>query len=73
MRRGNFGEVIAHCKVQGHSAVSCAETAELIDLPFGLWTQVGRMKHKFSRIRYRAHWLHLANTIEPMRSYVKLT
>ena len=25
----------------GLSAVSCAETAEPIDLPFGLWTQVG--------------------------------
>jgi len=25
--------------------------AEPIDLPFGLWTLVGRKKHKFSRIR----------------------
>jgi len=24
--------------------------AEPIDLPFGLWTQVSRRKHKFSRI-----------------------
>jgi len=25
--------------------------AEPIEMPFGLWTQVGRRKHKFSRIR----------------------
>jgi len=25
--------------------VSCAKTAEPIDLPFGLWTRVGRRKH----------------------------
>ena len=31
----------AYCKVYGLSAVSCAKTAELIDLPFGLWTRVG--------------------------------
>ena len=56
--------------------MSCAETAELIDLPFGLWTRVGRRKHKFNRIRlWRkcalpcghmwAHWRHVANTTEP--------
>jgi len=53
--------------------VSCARTAEPIDLPFGLWTPVGRRKHKFSRIRHvapmcvheKAHWRHLANTVEP--------
>jgi len=47
--------------------------AELVDLPFGLWTQVGRRKHKFSRIRQvepmcphgKAHWHYLVNTIEP--------
>jgi len=54
------------------TAVSCAKTAEPIDLPFGLWTLVGRRKHKFNRIRKmasmcphgRAHWRHLANAIE---------
>jgi len=53
--------------------VSCAKTAGPMDLRFGLWTQVGRKKHKFNRIRQvapmcthgRAHWCHLANTIEP--------
>ena len=33
------------------TAVSCAKTAEPIDLPFGLWTLVGRKKHNFNRIR----------------------
>jgi len=50
--------------------VSCAETAELIDLPFGLWTRVGRRKDKFNHIRQvptweDMHWRHLANTTEP--------
>jgi len=56
-----------------HSDVSYAKMAEPIDLPFGLWTRVGRRKHKFSRIHQvapmcphgRAHWCHLANTIKP--------
>jgi len=34
--------------------VSCAETAESIDLPFGLWTRVGQRKHKFNHIRQAA-------------------
>jgi len=41
--------MVAHCKVQGLSAVSCAEAAEPIGLLFGLWTRVGRMKNKFNR------------------------
>jgi len=27
------------------TAVSCAKTAEVIEMPFGLWTRVGRRKH----------------------------
>ena len=59
--------------------------AEPIDLPFGLWTRVGRRKHKFNHIRKVApiwnhestHCRHLANTTEPFVysadvSYVKL-
>jgi len=46
---------------------------EPIDLPFGLWTRVGRRKHEFNRIRQvapmyqhgRAHGRHLTNAIEP--------
>jgi len=30
--------------------MSCAETAELIDLPFGLWTPEGWRKQKLNRI-----------------------
>jgi len=53
--------------------VSCAKTAESIDLPFGLWMLVGRRKQEFNHIRQvtpvyphgREHWCHLANTIEP--------
>ena len=52
--------------------MSCAETAESIDLPFGFWTGVGRKKHKFNRICQEApmcphgtaHWRHLVNTTE---------
>ena len=70
----------------GHTVVSYAEMAELIDLLFRLWTRVGWRKHEFNilysavvtsvhnfnRIRQvapiwshgKAHWHHLANTIE---------
>jgi len=62
----------AHCKYRDF-CLSCARTAETIDLPFGLWTRVGRRKHRFNRIRQvapmcphgKAHWRHLSNTIEP--------
>jgi len=38
-------------RTKQHSAVSCAKPAESIDLPFRLWTQLGRRKHKFNHIR----------------------
>jgi len=41
--------------------VSPAKTAEPIEMPFGLWTRMGQ---KEARIRWGAHWRHLANTIE---------
>jgi len=53
--------------------MSCAKTAEPINLLFGLWTWVGRTKEaQFNCIcqvvpmctHWRAHWRHLANTIE---------
>jgi len=52
--------------------MSCTETAEPIDLRLGLCTREGRRKQKLNRIRQvaqmypdiRAHWRHLANTIE---------
>jgi len=59
--------------------------AEEIDLLFGLWTWVGRRKHKFNRIRQMApmcpHGRHIDATWQmrlnglsaaAMRSYVKL-
>jgi len=68
-----MGERRVHCKYQGLSAMSCARMVEPINLPFGLWTWVGRRKHKFNRIYQvapmcphgKAHWRHLANTTEP--------
>jgi len=53
--------------------VSCAKTAETIDLPFGLWTRAGPIKHKFNRIRQvapmcrhgRAHWRYIGATLAP--------
>ena len=44
----------AYCKSIGtfcRELLSCAKTAEPIDLPFWLWTPVGRRMHKFNRIR----------------------
>jgi len=46
-----------HGHARWHCAISCAKTSEPIDLPFGLWTRVGRRKHKFivfARWRQRA-------------------
>jgi len=44
------------------TVVSPAKTAEPIEMTLGLWTQVGRSKHV---LHGRAHWRHLANTVEP--------
>ena len=53
--------------------MSCAEIAASINLPFVLWTWVGRRKHKFNRIRQVApmctisivfaRWKHKFNRI----------
>jgi len=40
-----LGERVPHYKVYALSAVSCAETAEAIDLLFGLWTRMGPRNH----------------------------
>jgi len=37
--------------------------AEPIEMPFELWTRVGRMKHVLM-CYVGAYWRHLANTIE---------
>jgi len=46
-----LGERGAHCKAYGLTVMSCAKTAEPVDLPFGFWTWVGPRKDKFNRIR----------------------
>ena len=45
--RGNFEgeEGGKHCKVQGHSVLSCAKTTEMIEMQFGLWAQMGPRNH----------------------------
>jgi len=40
----------------------CAKMAELIEMPFGMWTWVGPWKHVLDG---GAQWRILANTIEP--------
>jgi len=49
-----MGVQIPHEKRQflgkGSPMVSCAETVESIDWPFGLWTRLGRRKHRLNRI-----------------------
>ena len=39
------GEGASHCKVWGHSAVICAQTAEPIEMPFGLCACMGPRNH----------------------------
>ena len=43
------GKAVAHCKVQGYSALSCAKTAEPIKMSFGIWTRAGTRKHVTGR------------------------
>jgi len=38
-------EGLAHCKVEGHSALNCAKTAEPIKVPFGLCAGIGPRNH----------------------------
>ena len=44
-----WGDVAVRCKVMGHSTVCCAKTAEPIDMPFWLKTQVGPRSHVLDR------------------------
>ena len=60
MGRGNFEGEWHTRYARRHSTVSCAKMIEPIEMPFGLWTRVGRRKHG-----YMGGTLHkLANTIE---------
>jgi len=42
--------------------MSAAKTAELIEMPFVVWTRVVSRKHILDG---GAHWRHLTNMIEP--------
>jgi len=57
VKGSNFkGIGAARCKVLRHSAVICAKITEPIELPFGLWTPLGRRKQSivFARLRQSA-------------------
>ena len=47
------GKQADHCKVKGHSADICANTAEPIEVPFVLWARMGT-KHHVLRGRSRS-------------------
>ena len=40
--RRSLGEGAAYCKVHGISAMSCAEPAKPIEMPFEMWAWVGQ-------------------------------
>jgi len=46
-----FGKRGTHRKEQGHSAVTCAKTAEPIVMPFGLWAQTGPRSHELDGVQ----------------------
>ena len=49
--KGHFGgEAASHCKVEGHSTVICAKTAEPIEMPFGLRARMGPRNHVFDGV-----------------------
>jgi len=55
----------------GDTAVICAKTAEPIEMPFGLWTRLGRRKHGG---QIGATWRKRLNRscAAAMKNYVKL-
>jgi len=48
-----FGERVGHYKVpvQGHSAVTCAKTAEPMVMPFVLWAWTGPRSHELDGVQ----------------------
>jgi len=50
------GERVADYKVTRLSAVSCAKTAEPIEMPFGLWTRMGPRKHALGGVHTDTTW-----------------
>ena len=43
------GKGASRCKVEGHSTVICAKTAEPIEMAFRLWVRIGRRNHVLDR------------------------
>ena len=62
-----------HCKVWGLSAVSCAKTAESIEMPFGMWIRAGP-GNVLDGVQIGANWRIRLNRpyAATMRPYVKL-
>jgi len=58
--RGNDMPAAGHAR--RHSAVSCEQMDEPIEMPFGLWTRMGQRKDV---LHGGAHLRHLTNSIEP--------
>jgi len=64
MGRGSFG---GNGRPLESIGTFCREkTAEAIDLPFGLWSLVGRRQHKFNRIR---QMVPMEGTLAPPGEY----
>ena len=64
----------AHCKVQGLFAMSCAKTAEWMEIPFGMWTCVGLRKQVSDWGDIGINWQIRLNRpyATVLRPYVKL-
>jgi len=75
MERSDFkGEGATRCELHRLSAVSCAKTAEPIDMPFGFCTPVGPRKYVLGGAHTGATWRILLNRpcAAAMRPVVKL-
>jgi len=62
MELGDFKGKRGRPVVKYSDSVSCAKTAEPIEMLFGIWTRVGLGNHVLCG---GAHWRHLENTTEP--------
>jgi len=62
-REGTMLRGKGRSSLTGMSDVSCAKTAEPIEISFGMWTRVGPIGNNV--LDGGTRWRHLANTIEP--------
>ena len=58
-----------------HHVMSCAKMAECIEMPFGLWIQVGPRKHVLGAVHTGATWRIPLNRLfaVSMRSFCQIT